>query len=285
MQYEINVLVSGRPIDVYNHAGSTYVEGRAKSEYKLQLKNNTSADAEFIVSIDGLSIIDGKPAGKNSTGYIVKAWQTSVIDGWLVDKNTAAKFVFGSKGSSYAASIGQDTDNTGVIGLQVFAKKAYPIFNSMLSYPSWETGFLQNEWYPHSIKTIATNVQRSYLDAGQASFKNLTSLPLAKGICQNQVQSSLTSGYSGPISGASASVEPVQSSLATEFGAATDFKTSKVEFERASTTPVYTQAIYYATAPELNKLGIVLKWQKVKTKTPNPFPADTYCKTPDGWKK
>src|SRR4051812_5447328 len=95
--YELSLLVKNKPIPEYHHEGSVFVEGRNGSEYVIRVKNNSSVQACFIVSVDGLSVLDGKVGSDESPGYVLKPWQTLDIACYKVDADTGAKFVFGSK--------------------------------------------------------------------------------------------------------------------------------------------------------------------------------------------
>ena len=268
--YEVNLLIGGRRVDVYSDPQSLsdlYIEGREGSSYQIQLVNNTWSDAEFVVSVDGLSIITGKPAGRDSEGYIVRARSSWNIDGWLVDNETAATFTFGAVTSSYSAQSGQGASNVGVIGALVFTKRVtYPTIlnNSAIgAKPSGIRGFSKG------IDTSWSSGSPSILSAGLFGSADASSIANA-------------SASAGPELSAFEYPEEV-TSLGTEFGAATLMKTTKVSFTRASSTPVFEQVLHYATAKELNKLGITLAWQKKPERVkPNAFPAD-YCTPPAGW--
>lgn len=273
MNYSMRVLVNGKAATQYNHDGDVYLEGRPGSTYELELRNNTSVDAEFVVSVDGLSIVDGKPAGAGSTGYVISAWQTARIKGWKVDSDIAAAFKFAAKGKSYAAlSDDGDVQNSGVMGLQVFPRKARPVFRTPVQP-------YQPYWYTNDM---------IYYDTTAPIPKGLA--PVSRGISMNaaglnQVQCSYTSGSAVGMAALSkstgAATQEYNSSLGTEFGDATNFKTTKVDFERASNIPALTAVVYYGDAKDLNKLGIVLDWQK-PAKKPQAFPADG-CAPPKGW--
>lgn len=275
MNYEINILVDGKPVSEYLDPNSTtdrYIEGREGKSYQIELKNNTWDDAEFVVSIDGLSITDGKPAGRESSGYLVRGRSSTVIDGWLVDSDTAAKFTFANKKSSYAEASGQGTDNTGVIGVRVFTKKyvAQTIYHFVEPNP-WQP------WKP--VDDRFWNLYPTY-----------TSLTAATGMGYNadvpvaMAAAPMERSATGPTLDSFQMPEEV-SSLGTEFGEATKMSTTKTNFERASTVPAYEKTLFYATYKELNRLGIVTDWQKkAPAKKPQAFPAD-YCKPPEGWQK
>ena len=270
MNYELNVLVNGRKVDVYKDPREfdNYIEGRDKSEYQLELVNNTWTDAEFVVSVDGLSIIDGKPAGKESNGWLVRAKSSTKVDGWLVDPETVAKFVFGSKSNSYSAVSGNGEDNTGVIGLRVYTKKQYfppaKVFRGATDYNDIMKPFHEFRDYTVSYSTsdlIGSNASNVSFGAATSAASNNTGPSLESFTYPDEV-----------------------CSLGTEFGPAASQKTTKVEFTRSSETPTYKYTLHYATAKELNKLGITLKWQVVSKQKPNAFPAD-FCAPPAGWSK
>lgn len=269
--YSMRVLVNGKAATQYTHDGDVYLEGRPGSTYELELRNNTSQDAEFVVSVDGLSIIDGKPAGAGSTGYIISAWQTARIKGWKVDSDIAAAFKFGAKAKSYAAlSDDGDVQNTGVMGLQVFPRKIVV-----------RTPTLQPYWYTDNLNMPLIGMAAPVMRGGE-QMKSATSRSInLSASAVNQVQATYTSDVSGSMPLAGSAASEYNSSLGTEFGDAVNFKTTKVDFERASNIPAYKGVIYYGDAKDLNKLGIVLDWQK-PSKKPQAFPADG-CKPPKGW--
>jgi hypothetical protein len=277
--YEVNVLVNGRRATTYEHNGETYFEGRPGTEYELELVNRSSTDAEFVVSIDGLSINDGQPAGRESKGYIISAYGSSRIKGWLLNTNQVAAFKFGAKGKSYAAQSEQgDAKNTGVIGLQVFPRK-----------------YVAPPVYARPSISDTVNWGDDYRSQTRSMFKGITSQDdRPRGIAPSgAISKGVSMGYADPGPTASmmsfnacASVgSNFESSVGTEFGRSTEMKTTKVSFDRASDTPSETIVLYYGDSKDLNRLGIQLDWQKTPKATPrpNPFPADGYCKPPANW--
>src|SRR5258708_941712 len=114
-EFELYVLVGGKPIKEYFHESSTFVEGRAGSEYTVRVRNGMSSRACFVLSIDGLSVLDGQEASDKSSGYVLNAGETLDVLCYKVDDGTGAKFMFGTKDESYSAQIGKGTDNVGVI--------------------------------------------------------------------------------------------------------------------------------------------------------------------------
>ncbi len=264
--YEVHVLVDGKRVTKYNANGDVYLEGRPGSSYELELVNKTNTDAEFIVSVDGLSIVDGKPAGTQSTGYIVRAYRTDRIKGWKVNSDTAAEFKFGAKSKSYAnLSHAGDVQNAGVIGLQVFPRKyVAPVYP-----PVYNNGYhpFVDPWYNQEYTSTWKSASPMRGIAPQ-SFNNVAMGSAATSRSAAVEDSLMTFG----------------SSLGTEFGEATKFTTTTVDFQRASTAPQYQTVMYYGDAKDLNKLGIVLDWQASKQVKPQAFPADS-CVPPVGWRK
>lgn len=121
----VEVLVHGKPIREFPHNGETWVEGRKDSEYSLRVRNNTPKRVEVVMTVDGLSIMDGQPGDFNTRGYAIDAFQTVVIPGWRRSDDNVAKFVFAAVEESYAAKTGQ-AGNIGVIGCAVFEEFIMP---------------------------------------------------------------------------------------------------------------------------------------------------------------
>jgi len=122
-RYEMIVRPRGRtPADEYYHNGVVWIEGREGNNYTIDIRNNTDRRALFIVSVDGLDVLAGQPAGPSSQGYVVNAHDTVSIPGWKLDDQQAAEFFFSRSRDSYVNAIGGSTSNTGVIGAMVFSE-------------------------------------------------------------------------------------------------------------------------------------------------------------------
>lgn len=124
----LEVVVGRRPVREYVHSDRcTYVEGRQGSEYELRLRNESGRRAVFVVTVDGLSIMDGKPGTVNGSGYIVEPGQAQDIPGWRLNLNATAHFQFSTLPEAYASQMGRP-ENIGVIGVAVFneLRKASP---------------------------------------------------------------------------------------------------------------------------------------------------------------
>jgi hypothetical protein len=123
MHVSLDVLVNGEPVRLITHQGRLYLPvPRMGAEYEIRVNNHGSRRITAIVSVDGLSVINGKPASEQQPGYIVDPYRNVVIKGWRRDRNTVAAFTFEDRERSYAARMGHP-ENIGVIGLVAFEEQ------------------------------------------------------------------------------------------------------------------------------------------------------------------
>ena len=112
----------GRTLPGLTAAGRTLIVGQDGERYKIAVRNGTTARFEIVASVDGLDVIDGKPADTNRRGYIVEAHDTLVIDGFRTSDDNVAAFRFGRVADSYAARTSGDR-NVGVVGVAIFSER------------------------------------------------------------------------------------------------------------------------------------------------------------------
>jgi hypothetical protein len=113
----LEVLVDGRPLRTVCHKGRTYLPvPRLGVEYEIRVWNQGPRRVTAIVSVDGLSVINGRPASRDHPGYIVAPRSDILIKGWRRDRDTVAAFSFEEREKSYASRVGHP-ENIGVIGL------------------------------------------------------------------------------------------------------------------------------------------------------------------------
>ncbi|MCS6899744.1 MAG: hypothetical protein RMJ98_08785 [Myxococcales bacterium] len=117
----------GRVLPGYQVRDKTFAIGEAGSRYTVWLENRTPARFEVVVSVDGLDVIDGKPASFSKRGYILNPHASLEIEGFRQSESTVASFRFGSVRGSYAARKGDDR-NVGVIGVAVFHERGFPMW-------------------------------------------------------------------------------------------------------------------------------------------------------------
>ena len=101
--------------------GRVFVVGRAGQRYNVVLQNLTAGRYEVVASVDGLDVIDGRPADLGKRGYILQPYSTLTIDGFRRSEAVVAAFRFGRVSESYAARTSGDR-NVGVVGVALFAE-------------------------------------------------------------------------------------------------------------------------------------------------------------------
>ena len=111
MRVDLDVLVDGQPVKLISHDGRLYLPvPRMGAEYTIGVNNHGPRRIEAVVSVDGLSVINGRPASEKSIGYLVNANSHIVIKGWRRDKETVAAFTFEKRRT--ATRRGWDTATT-----------------------------------------------------------------------------------------------------------------------------------------------------------------------------
>jgi hypothetical protein len=124
MRVGMDVLVGGEPPRTIRHAGRIYLPvPRLGAEYTIRVWNHGPRRITAVVSVDGLSVISGKPASETGTGYIVDAHSSILIKGWRRSMDAVAAFRFVDREESYAREMGRP-ENIGVIGLVAFEEMA-----------------------------------------------------------------------------------------------------------------------------------------------------------------
>ena len=121
--FELDVLVNGRPLQEYYARGRTYVEALQGSEYELRLRNNSSDRVAVALSVDGLNTIDARHTSAwNASKWVIEPYQTITISGWQMSSERARRFYFTNERDSYGAKLGQ-TANLGVISAVFFREQ------------------------------------------------------------------------------------------------------------------------------------------------------------------
>jgi len=262
--YEVEVLVNGKPIKEYFHNGKNYIEGKKGTEFSLRLKNHSWSRKLFIPTVDGLSVIDGNEGSFESGGYIVPAQSTVTVDGWRVSDKEVAKFFFSAEKEAYSQKKGKG-GNIGVIGLAVFDEKInnfFPTFftTTATSLPMDSTP--TTTWKPWKRSTIDPNV--IYTETADGTGQQLFS-------CSSN-NNSINAFYCS--SSVHSSEKPTQD-IGTGWGDYKGSEVTTVEFEKYG-QPVMFE-IYYNTKEQLEKMGIVFKSPMYLT--PQTFPG-RYCEPP-----
>ena len=129
-----SILINARAIDEFYSADGVFVEGRPGSSYSIVLRNNTSKRLECLVTVDGLSVIDGETPTDNTRGYILAPYGNTTIEGWRTSLDTVNLFKFGDPSRSQSAGTGHGAANCGVIGVLVYQEfQPKPVMRGMIS--------------------------------------------------------------------------------------------------------------------------------------------------------
>lgn len=107
-----------------HHAkGKRFVIGKKGEEYSIVVKNKAHSRLEFLISVDGLNVLNGKEASYKQRGYVVEPGKTLVVKGYRTSRNEVAAFKFSGLNDSVTNQLHGKTRNVGVIGLAVFPEK------------------------------------------------------------------------------------------------------------------------------------------------------------------
>jgi len=117
MRVGLEVLVGGQPLPTVWHQGRRYLPvPQLGLEYEIRVWNDGPHRIVALVSIDGLSVTNSRPASERHPGYLIEPSSSIRIKGWRRDQDTVAAFRFVDREDSYASQIGY-YENVGVIGL------------------------------------------------------------------------------------------------------------------------------------------------------------------------
>jgi hypothetical protein len=240
-QFDLQVLVDGRPLEEYSYQGEIFIEGIIGSNFTLRIgKTLPYRRALAVISVDGLSIMDGKLAKADGGGYVIDSSKDHIeIPGWRLNDKEVASFFFSSLPEAYAAQMGKPT-NIGVIGAKFFYEKLPEEYGARLPppmlppQPAWEGA-------PRSPAAVP----------GAPPAQNR--VPLAPGV-------------------------------GTGFGSRQTHNIQTVSFERDHTT-MQTLVLRYDTAENLEARGIILHERGDRVMKADPFPGDSNCTPPPGWKE
>lgn len=278
----MSILIGNKPIDEYYHESHTYVEGRKGSEYTIRLKNHSDSRACFVVSVDGLSILNGQEAGNDSPGYVVDARKTLDVACYKVDDATGARFTFGGKDKSYSAEVGKGTDNVGVIAALVFQEKARPPLYYPLCYPLHVPHpYPYTPWHHRYGTSIASNSGGGW-NTSIGTFNSNSVRTQSNSTCAAPDSAGRGIAPEVEVKTIGGGVDFEQEALGTSFGRSMDWRTQTVAFERASDYPNATIVLFYDNKKNLERRGIEFK--KKVPPLPNPFPGNG-CPVPGGWRK
>src|ERR1041384_8417792 len=122
--FELDVLVNGRPLQEYYARGRAYVEALQGAEYELRLTNNSSDRVAVALSVDGLNTIDARHTSAwDASKWVIEPYRTITISGWQMSSERARRFYFTNQRHSYGAKLGQNA-HLGVISAVFFRERS-----------------------------------------------------------------------------------------------------------------------------------------------------------------
>lgn len=275
--YLLEVIVNDRPVKEYNHEGHEYIEGRKGSAYKLRFRNKSNYRVLVIPSVDGLDVLDGKPAGVTSRGYVVPAHSFVDIPGWRISDSKVAQFEFAPQSDNNKTYVEElrnegfnvDPANQGVIGVMVFTEKLHYV-------NTFHASAATMDWYDVSYsrpRGISPNTSGYTPDWSLKSYSQNNSMLSGSG------SAGASAGLPQNSATWSASSAPVNDApLGTAWGQEQTFQTQQTTFERANPyQPTYVQVYTYDTIQGLRKRGVPVD-EPVKHPVTSAFPASPYIK-------
>jgi len=257
-----DIKINGKKIQQHFHSGNFWIEGKQGTEYSISLKNNSWKRQLFVISVDGINVISGKPADEDTeNGYVINGHTSFDLKGFRVNDNDVAAFKFVNKDKSYAKEIAGSSNNCGVIGVKVYDEKV----------KDWLIGGNYNAWvnpYPFT-KGFDKNPNYSTYCCDSIPLKGDK---MVTSSCNNVLRSCA----------ADFSNQTPDFNIGTGWGSQQTQKVVEVEFEIGALAA--TEILYYATRQELTRLGIQFeKKVEVKKTMPSAFGEKKYCPVPKNW--
>jgi hypothetical protein len=100
-----------------------FVVGEEGRRYSIVVRNRSALRLEVVLSVDGLDVIDGRPASFGKRGYLIDSHRQLVVEGFRQSTEAVAAFRFGPVRESYAQQKYGDTRNVGVVGIAIFNER------------------------------------------------------------------------------------------------------------------------------------------------------------------
>jgi hypothetical protein len=121
--FEMEILVDGRPLHEYVARGQSYVEAIEGKEYAVRLTNRTGRRVAVALAVDGLNSIDANATtARDAAKWIVGPHRSIVIEGWQTGPDTARRFFFTTEDRSYGAWLGA-TEDLGIVTAAFFRER------------------------------------------------------------------------------------------------------------------------------------------------------------------
>lgn len=110
-----------KPLPIYRADNQYFVRAQEGQSYQLKYVNHTGQTYEVVASVDGLDVIYGDAASRQSSGYVLSPNASLIIDGFRKSDQAVASFTFSKPEQSYANHNSDGSiDNTGIIGTVIY---------------------------------------------------------------------------------------------------------------------------------------------------------------------
>ena len=236
---------TGTTLRTYMSDGRLYVAGKPGHRYAVRMVNRTGGRLLAVLSVDGVNAVSGETANANQSGYVLGPWESTEINGWRKNLNEIAQFNFTALPDSYAAQTGRPM-NVGVIGVAVFTERS----------ERWIAEERDNRAQPPAppaTRPWAKDAESAETMAGAAE-------PPAAGMASKSRSAD-----------AIAQSRPQRERLGTGHGEREWSQVGTTRFERASSRPAETVAIWYDSYRNLATRGIIPR-RPLASHEPEPFP-------------
>ena len=238
---------TGQVLEVYQHAGRSYIAGRPGARYAIRISNRSGARVLAVTAVDGINILTGKTAAWGQSGYVFEPWQTYEVTGWRKSDSQVAAFEFTSLPDSYAARTGRPID-VGVIGVAVFRERMRPVWRD-------------KERDQRPMGSLDERERRLAEPRSEASAD--------------------AAGQSAAAESKLAAQPDRLDRLGTGHGRREDSWVTTTQFERASSAPDEIVSVQYDRYENLLAAGIIGSAPPIARPRPFPGSRDTYGYVPD----
>jgi hypothetical protein len=227
---EASVMIDGEPVPLrFRSDGRPFVAGEPGQQVAIRVVNLTTGRLEVLLSLDGRSVLEDKPAVlPSSHGLVLTAGATYTFKVWRLTDEAGLKIVLGSVEDSIAAQATGSTANVGVIGIAAWRERSNPHYSYRPAGPGGQ-----------SISPISPKRSRT------SGWQQVGGASAAGGATMNVTES------------ASSILRNRQQQVGMGTGEEVADRVGRTNFTRADGSPDVL-AIGYDTAAALDECGIVL---------------------------
>jgi hypothetical protein len=256
---------TGQLLEVYQHAGRSYVAGRPGARYAIRISNRSGARVLAVTAVDGINILTGRTAAWGQSGYVFEPWQSYEVTGWRKNDSQVAAFEFTSLPDSYAARTGRPLD-VGVIGVAVFRERVRPVWR-------------ERDRDQRPLGAADEGERRLAEPRSEAADSAGTTAQAGAG--RGDSAASRAAPVAPPAPTAEARLAAKPDRLGTGHGQREDSWVTTTQFERAGSTPDEIVSVQYDRYENLLAAGIIGSPPPIARPRPFPGSRDTYGYVPD----